>query len=156
VPTIGPDKDAKVRYWADAHLSEMLPQLIQAGLTDNLSPEEGMAILMKAVGSYAGDDRFAWAVKPLALLERSTVTSYRTMWQTKRGKALARQYILHEINFPDAVRLPMLLYVHELIRQQAFKDGFSDEQDELVWALLRKAFALAREGKVKKEDMLPL
>jgi tetratricopeptide (TPR) repeat protein len=156
VPTIGPEKDAKVRYWADAHLSEMLPQLIQAGLTDDLSPEEGMAILLKAVSSYAGDDRFGWAVKPLALLERSTATSYRTMWQPKRGQAMARQYILHEISFPDAVRLPVLLYVHELIRQQAFRDGFSDEQDEIVWDMLRKAFALAREGKVKKDDMLPL
>jgi tetratricopeptide (TPR) repeat protein len=153
VPSVGADKAAKLRYWGVAHLREMLPQLIQAGLADDLSPEEGKAIVLKAIGTFAGDPRLALAVEFLGL-EPSTYTSCSTMWRTERGRELARQYALHEIPFPEAVRRPVLLLGHEVIRQQAFGGTSTAEQDRLVWKLLADGFALLRDGKVSKTRLL--
>jgi hypothetical protein len=152
-PDVGPDKAAKLRWWAGAPLREMMPQLIQAGLAKELSLDEGKAILTRAIDSFLGDAALKRAVLLGATLEPSTCTAYGTMWRTERGRKLARRYVLHEVPFPEAVRLPVFLHAHEVIRQQAFGGEFTPDEDELVWELIQKTYALVREGKAKKADL---
>jgi hypothetical protein len=155
VPGIGTDKAAKLRYWGQPGLlTELVPQLIQAGLTKDLSEEEGKAIFDRILDSVLSDKVLADTARAFA--DRSTYTAYATMWQTERGRRLARQYVLHEIAFPEAVRWPVFLYLHEVVRQQAFGGTFTDEQDDLVWKMLQDSFALVRDEKLSKRGILPL
>jgi hypothetical protein len=152
VPQIGADRAARLRKWADAHLREMMPQLIQAGLTNDLGPDEGKAILDRAVDSMLRDTGFAEAVRAVAEAP-SAYSAFGTMWRTTRGRELARQYVLHEIAFPQAVRRPVFLYAQELVRQQAFGGAFNDEQEKLVWNLVQDAYDLLRGRKVSGKRM---
>jgi hypothetical protein len=156
-PAVGPDKAARLRYWSrrPTFLREMMPQLIQAGLTGDLNAEEGKATLDGVLDSYAGSKGLGEAAGAFAG-EPSTCTAFGTMWQTGRGRKLARQYVLHEIPFPEAIRQPVFLIAHEVVRQQAFGGTFTDEQDQLMWKLLQEAYALVRDGKLNKTRMLPL
>jgi serine/threonine protein kinase/tetratricopeptide (TPR) repeat protein len=162
---VGKDPGAIDRFWNGAHLREMLPQLIQAGLTNDLSDREARAIMLKTAQSFLTDPTVGRAVQLLPF-EPSTYQSYRTMWQTERGQALARRLILHQLPLPDAIRHSIFLPAYEIVRQQAFGGSFTKEQDELVWELLQEGYALFREemrgGKMGleiralKDQVLPL
>jgi hypothetical protein len=136
-------------------------QLIQAGLTKDLSVEESEKILNKSLESLSSIGGKGLgilgktAIRGILASEPSTSTAFRTMWESERGRKVARQYVLHEIAFPDAVRLPFLLCVHENIRQQAFAGKLTRDEDELAWRLVESLYALFRSGKANK-DILAL
>jgi hypothetical protein len=76
------------------------------------------------------------------------------MWQTNRGQVLARQLILHEVPLPEAIRRPIFLWGHEMIRQQAFCGSYTTKQDELVWKLILDGYELVRTMKIERRKLL--
>jgi hypothetical protein len=153
---VGPEPGAAERWWRSTiALQELVPQLIQAGLTDDLTPGEEEAIFANFT-NLVRDDPALTRLAQVVTGPLSLPRMFRTMWQTKKGREVARQFVLREIDVAEAVRRPAVLGAYEVVRQQAFGGAMTEEQSEVVWRSLEDIYRVFREhfGRLGKKALI--
>jgi tetratricopeptide (TPR) repeat protein len=129
-----------------------LTALILGSLTGDLSDAQADAAVTSLFATVTSDAPVAVA-KGVYPVPPSVV---RAMWRTPRGRAWARRFAYLDLSFADAARVPAELGVAELLRQEAFPDGLSDDQDALVWETCEDTLAAIVAGKMAKAQALQL
>jgi serine/threonine protein kinase len=139
---------------AEANLAAYirLQQLVLAALSEELSDGEATQYLNWAVAGVGGDG----AAAGLASLAGIHPMSVRRMWQSPRGREFAEKIAFRTVSFAEIVRTTPLLLVAEVIREQAFDNELSPDQEAVVWDMLREAFALYSSGKLGKKQAVQI
>jgi tetratricopeptide (TPR) repeat protein len=126
--------------------------LILGSLCDDLSDAEAEAVLARYFSTLASDS-------PVATLKAAYPVPpalFRAMWRSPRGREWARRFVYLDLSFADYLRVPALLMLAEVGRQDAFPDGLSPEQDALLWKTCEDTFAGLLGGKLGKTQCLQL
>jgi tetratricopeptide (TPR) repeat protein len=129
-----------------------LNALILGSLTDDLSDAQAEAAVAGLFANVANDSPLA-AAKGLTPFGSGVL---RAMWRSPRGKEWARHFAYLDLSFADGVRVPPQLAAAELVRQDAFPDGLTAEQDALLWQTADDTLAALLGGKLSKTQVLQL
>ncbi len=81
---------------------------------------------------------------------------YRKMWLTPRGRDWARRIAFRDLSFADYVQVPVLLTMHQGLRDLTFAAEPTAEQDELLWTFCRDLHAAYSRGEVGMAEILQL
>jgi tetratricopeptide (TPR) repeat protein len=132
--------------------SGTLTALILGSLTGDLSDPQAEAAVTSLFANVTSDApvsvaRGVYPVSPAVV---------RAMWRSPRGREWARRFAYLDLSFADAARVPAELGVAELLRQDAFLDGLSEDQDALVWKTCEDTLAAVVAGKMAKPQALQL
>jgi hypothetical protein len=129
-----------------------LQQMILGALSDRLSDAEAARYLDWAVAG-AGDDRTVAGAAALAGIGPDVL---RRMWQTPRGRRCAEGIAFRSVSFAEVLRAPLLLAAEQIIREQAFGNELSADQEAVVHDLVRDAFTLYSTGKLGKQQAVQI
>jgi tetratricopeptide (TPR) repeat protein len=81
----------------------------------------------------------------------------RDTFRTPRGRDYARKIIFREISFGECVRVLPMLVLREFIHQGAMAGQMTQQQDSVVWQLLRDGYTAVTEvGSIGKLQMVQL
>jgi tetratricopeptide (TPR) repeat protein/predicted Ser/Thr protein kinase len=125
--------------FADRSGNEMLHPLLLASLTDRpvSSPEALLNTFVPQLkdlpgGQAPGKETEAFYKKMVGQLFPITPAILKNMWRSRRGQEYARHLAFLDIPLAESVLVPMVLLVTEILRDKAFPDGATPEQETVL------------------------
>jgi WD40 repeat protein/tetratricopeptide (TPR) repeat protein len=129
-----------------------LVQLILAARTGSLTDAEGRQCVT-ALAAYLGSQSPAVDV---AMQQPVFQAVLRQMWNTPRGRRLARQIACRELSEVAICGQSGQLAVAEFLRQSAWGKEPTKEEDEVIWTTAEDLLAGFTGGKVTEDDLVTL
>jgi tetratricopeptide (TPR) repeat protein len=118
---------------------------IVASLADSVSEDDAKACI-RSLQEMAGG-KLAWSLPEStveAMLPVKAVASVlRGTFRNPLGRQYARKIAFREMPFAECVRIPPMLVAYELVRQGAFPEGPTPEQEHLCWEAIEEGFQAA-------------
>lgn len=108
-------------------------RLIMLALSEELDDASATEIHKRLTRSLSNNPQVSQFLTSLG----TPTKEYRKMWLTPRGRDWARRFAYRDLSFADFVQVPVLLTMHQGLRDLTFATAPSDEQDEQLWQFCR-------------------
>lgn len=115
-----------------------LNHIMCGSLADNLTLTEIKDILNSIATKELSANKaaaFAFVPKPF------DIEALRTMWQTPRGREVARHIAYQDRGFRETMQLPVVLFAYEVMRTEAFGGKPTVAQDQFLWDTAVECYA---------------
>ena len=136
----------------DVEPSAAINSMILSALVDDASDEDNARNAAWLASLTSRDPSVAKYVQLAPLPPKLFVE----MWRTPRGRELAQRYVLRHLTYAEAVRVPALVIVYEMLHQDLAVDPLTKEQDEVLWKLVEDLYFAYLHGKLRKEDLFSI
>lgn len=147
-------KASPARHGDAGTLSIVLDYSIMAALGDSLDDEAAAELRRRLLSEFASDAAPAALISLVA--EQQPLDVYRRMWKAERGRKIAGQIAFREVTYADAFRLPLFLNVATTLHLMTLAGDPTPEQEQLVWDLVRTAYAAFVAKKVSNSQLAQL
>jgi len=144
-PANTPKGDGEPRY--GGHIA-MMHCLIALGLTGEMSDEDVdkfiVGFLEKCYPSLSPA-----TVKQLMGRLGLRLAILSKMWRTPKGRETARTIVFQSVPFHEYVRLPVVLFATQVVRETAFQKSPTEEQQQWIWKTFSDGMSDVIEGRIR-------
>jgi len=142
----------------------ILQHQILAALSDEVTQDEVDVLLNQLAGAMRGllpglpaAERGQALVKQVLVgLLPVGVATLRDAWRRPRGTKVAEQIAFLDLSFANLVRVPAILVISETVRQMVFPDGGTQEQEQLVWDAMDRAYGAYFKGRIAEPELFAI
>ena len=155
----GGNADGNSRFVHDG--THLVLYMITMSLVDEFSESDAQDLLTRLIDNMGSQ----FAFTPLlnnSLLREQFISAGRMrkvmskVWRTPRGRDLAKKLAFGELPLVDYGRLPGLLIGYQYIRDGAFSDHLTTEQDAVVWQTAHDVYELVCSNRIGMAEILAL